>query len=84
MQRVAGDGAGAEGLPEVAGDGDLAHGPGLALGMTKKMVWNEWPMDLDAAIEQEAQAQALLLRAHDHREFYNAWMEKREPRFLGR
>jgi enoyl-CoA hydratase/carnithine racemase len=62
----------------------LAAGPGLALAMTKKMVWNEWPMDLDAAIEQEAQAQALLLRAHDHREFYNAWMEKREPRFLGR
>ena len=52
--------------------------------MTKKMVWNEWPMDLEAAIEQEAQAQALLLRAHDHREFYLAWMEKREPRFLGR
>jgi enoyl-CoA hydratase/carnithine racemase len=62
----------------------LANGPGLALAMTKKMVWQEWPMDLDAAIEQEAQAQALLLRAHDHREFYNAWMEKREPRFRGR
>ncbi|MDO8349416.1 MAG: enoyl-CoA hydratase family protein [Planctomycetota bacterium] len=62
----------------------LAAGPGLALAMTKKMVWNEWPMDLESAIEQEAQAQALLLRAHDHREFYNAWMEKREPRFLGR
>ncbi len=62
----------------------LANGPGLAIGMTKKMVWHEWPMDLDAAVEQEAQAQALLLRAHDHREFYNAWMEKREPRFQGR
>jgi enoyl-CoA hydratase/carnithine racemase len=62
----------------------LAAGPGLALAMTKKLVWNEWTMDLDAAIEQEAQAQALLLRGHDHREFYNAWMEKREPRFLGR
>ncbi|MBL8730289.1 MAG: enoyl-CoA hydratase family protein [Planctomycetes bacterium] len=62
----------------------LAAGPGLALAMTKKMVWNEWPMDLEAAIEQEAQAQALLLRAHDHREFYNAWMERRDPRFLGR
>ena len=62
----------------------LAHGPGLALGMTKKMIWHEFPMDLEAAIEQEAQAQALLLRAHDHREFYNAWMEQREPRFLGR
>jgi enoyl-CoA hydratase/carnithine racemase len=62
----------------------LAEGPGLALGMTKRLVWNEWPMDLDAAIEQEAQAQALLLRSHDHREFYNAWMEQRPPRFLGR
>lgn len=62
----------------------LATGPTLAHGMTKKMLWNEWPLDLDAAIEQEAQAQALLLRAHDHREFYKAWMDKREPRFLGR
>ncbi|HEX5050525.1 MAG TPA: enoyl-CoA hydratase family protein [Planctomycetota bacterium] len=62
----------------------LAAGPGLAIAMTKKMVWSEWPMDLETAIEQEAQAQALLLRAHDHREFYMAWMEKREPRFQGR
>jgi enoyl-CoA hydratase/carnithine racemase len=62
----------------------LAEGPGLAQAMTKKMVWNEWPMELEAAIEQEAQAQALLLRGHDHREFYNAWMEKRPPRFRGR
>lgn len=62
----------------------LAAGPSLALGMTKKMLWNEWPMDLDAAIEQEAQAQALMLRSYDHREFYRAWTEKREPRFQGR
>ena len=46
--------------------------------------WLVSQMDLAAAIEQEAQAQALLLRAHDHREFYMAWKEKREPRFLGR
>ena len=62
----------------------LADGPNLAYGITKKMVWNEWPIDFDAAIEQEAQAQALLLRAHDHREFYDAWMQKREPKFEGR
>src|SRR4030095_12224981 len=62
----------------------LAAGPGPALALANKVVWNEWTMDLDAAIEQEAQAQALMLRGHDHREFYNAWMEKREPRFLGR
>ena len=52
--------------------------------MTKKLVLQEWAMDFEAAIEQEAQAQALLLRAHDHREFYRAWTEKRPPRFQGR
>ena len=62
----------------------LATGPGLAIGMTKKMVWQEWAMDLDAAIEQEAQAQALLLRASDHREFFDAWNDKRQPAFKGR
>ncbi|MEM7202972.1 MAG: enoyl-CoA hydratase family protein [Planctomycetota bacterium] len=62
----------------------LAAGPGLALAMTKKMLVNEASMDLESAIEQEAQAQALLLRASDHREFYDAWQEKRQPRFRGR
>lgn len=62
----------------------LATGPSLALSMTKKMLVNEANMDLDSAIEQEAQAQALLLRARDHREFYEAWKEKRKPRFEGR
>ena len=62
----------------------LAQGPGLALGMTKRMLVNESGMDLDSAIEQEAQAQALLLRAHDHREFYEAWKAKRTPDFQGR
>src|SRR5262245_9239843 len=62
----------------------LAEGPALALAMTKKLVLQEWAMDFESAIEQEAQAQALLLRAHDHREFYRAWTEKRAPRFQGR
>ena len=64
--------------------GRLARGPGLALGMTKRLLVNEANMDLDSAIEHEAQAQALLLCAHDHREFYEAWKEKRKPRFGGR
>jgi enoyl-CoA hydratase/carnithine racemase len=62
----------------------LAKGPALALAMTKRMLVNESIMDLDSAIEQEAQAQALLLRCHDHAEFHAAWKEKREPRFEGR
>ncbi len=62
----------------------LAHGPSLALSMTKHMVNNEANMDLIAAIEQEAQAQALMLQSQDHREFFEAFKEKREPEFKGR
>lgn len=62
----------------------LADGPTQALGMTKRMLNNEWGMDLVAAIEAEAQAQALLLMAEDHKEFYRAFTEKRPPRFTGR
>jgi enoyl-CoA hydratase/carnithine racemase len=45
---------------------------------------NEWGMDLVSAIEAEAQAQALLRMAEDHKEFYRAFTEKRPPRFTGR
>jgi len=62
----------------------LADGPTQALGMTKRMLNNEWGMDLVSAIEAEAQAQALLLMAEDHKEFYRAFTEKRPPRFTGR
>jgi enoyl-CoA hydratase/carnithine racemase len=62
----------------------LAEGPQLALAMTKKLLFQEQAMDLEAAIEQEAQAQALMLRTHDHLEFFRAWTEKRSPRFQGR
>jgi enoyl-CoA hydratase/carnithine racemase len=62
----------------------LARGPAEALAMTKQMLCNEVGLDLESAIEQEAQAQALLLRGRDHREFYEAWKKKRAPRFSGR
>jgi enoyl-CoA hydratase/carnithine racemase len=62
----------------------LADSPTQALGMTKRMLNNEWNMDLGSAIEAEAQAQALLLMAEDHKEFYRAFIEKRPPRFTGR
>jgi enoyl-CoA hydratase/carnithine racemase len=62
----------------------LAEGPGLALAMTKRLLNGEASMDLSSAIESEAVAQALLLRAGDHREFYEAWAAGRPPRFEGR
>ncbi len=62
----------------------LAQGPAFALSMTKRMVNNEWHMDLLSALEAEAQAQALLLMSEDHRRFYEAFKEKVEPKFVGR
>lgn len=62
----------------------LAAGPTMALSMTKRLVNNEWNMDLVSALESEAQAQALMLMGEDHRIFYEAFKEKVEPRFVGR
>lgn len=62
----------------------LATGPTLALSMTKRLLNDEQSMDLSSAIEMEAVAQALLLRAKDHRAFYDAWKAGQEPRFTGR
>ena len=61
----------------------LADGPTRALSMTKRMLQNELDMDLAGAIEAEAQAQALMLQGKDHRAFYEAFLEKRPPRFTG-
>ena len=40
-------------------------------------------MDLASAIELEASTQALLMLADDHREFYEAWSQKRPPQWKG-
>src|SRR5438132_5432428 len=61
----------------------LAHGPTLAISMTKHMINSELNMDLLAAIEAEAQAQALMLMGADHRIFYDAYKAKEKPRFIG-
>lgn len=64
--------------------GRLAAGPTTAISMTKRLVNNEWSMDLVSALEQEAQAQALMLMGEDHRLFYEAFKEKAQPKFTGR
>ena len=62
----------------------LAAGPTFSIGMTKTLVNNEWSMDVAAAVEAEAQAQALMMMGEDHRAFYEAFKEKRKPEFKGR
>jgi len=62
----------------------LAGSASLALGITKRLINNEWLMDIATAIEQEATAQALMMQTRDHKEFYEAFKEKRQPKFEGR
>lgn len=62
----------------------LAESATMSLGLTKRLINNEWHMDLTSAIEQEATAQALMLQSEDHREYHAAFSEKRKPVFKGR
>ena len=61
----------------------LAAGPTFAHMMTKTMLNQEWSMSLEAAIEAEAQAQALCMQTEDFRRAYRAFVEKRPPEFAG-
>lgn len=61
----------------------LARGPAFAHAMTKQMLESERTMPLAAALEAEAQAQALCMAHPDFREAYEANKERRPPRFEG-
>ncbi len=61
----------------------LASGPTFAHGMTKTMLDQEWAMSLDAAIESEAQSQAICMQTKDFERAYRAFIEKRKPTFEG-
>jgi enoyl-CoA hydratase/carnithine racemase len=45
------------------------------------MLNRELDVSLDTALEWEAQAQAICMQHPDYREAYEAFVEKREPRF---
>ncbi len=61
----------------------LADGPAFAHAMTKKLLHQEWAMDLDAAIEAEAEAQAICMQTQDFRRAYDAFVAKTRPVFAG-
>ncbi|MEQ8405788.1 MAG: enoyl-CoA hydratase family protein [Oceanicaulis sp.] len=61
----------------------LAAGPTFAHAMTKNQLNLEWDMGLDAAIEAEAQAQAICMQTKDFRRAYEAFIDKRTPVFEG-
>jgi enoyl-CoA hydratase/carnithine racemase len=61
----------------------LADGPTFAHAMTKKLLHQEWAMDLDAAIDAEAEAQAICMETEDFRRAYRAFVAKEKPLFEG-
>ena len=61
---------------------DLASGPTFANGITKTMLHQEWDMGI-AAIESEAQAQALCMLTEDFGRAYSAFVAKSKPVFEG-
>ena len=59
----------------------LKESPRYALGVTKQLLNREMQMELDAALEMEARAQAICMETADFREGYRAIVEKRAPTF---
>ena len=62
---------------------ELARGPTFANGITKSMLHHEWAMDVDQAIEAEAQAQAICMLTEDFGRAYRAFAAKQKPVFEG-
>jgi enoyl-CoA hydratase/carnithine racemase len=62
----------------------LAEGPATAYATTKMLISRELDSDLAGSLELEAYAQALLMTSDDHKEFYKAFTEGRDPRWRGR
>ncbi|MGH8269609.1 MAG: enoyl-CoA hydratase family protein [Steroidobacteraceae bacterium] len=61
----------------------IAQGPTFAHATTKRMLHAEWHLAVDAAIDAEAEAQALCMQTEDFRRAYRAFVAKQQPRFEG-
>ncbi len=59
----------------------LSRGPTDAIAITKDALIREASMDLEAALQFEAEAQADLMLHPNFRESYDAFVEKRDPKF---
>jgi enoyl-CoA hydratase/carnithine racemase len=61
----------------------IAGGPTFAHGITKTQLHHEWNVGIDAAIEMEAQAQAICMQTQDFRRAFEAFAAKAQPVFEG-
>lgn len=61
----------------------LADGPSASHAVTKRCLHEEWSMDVDSAIDFEAEMQAQCMHGEDFERAYRAFVEKRPPVFEG-
>ena len=61
----------------------LADGPTFAHAMTKSCILEEWNMSVEAAIDNEAQAQTICMETRDFGRAYHAFANKKKPVFEG-
>lgn len=59
----------------------IADGPAFANSITKSQLLREMDVSLPAAVEMEAQAQAICMAHPDFREAHEAWKAQRPPRY---
>lgn len=59
----------------------LAKGPSFGLQVTKQMVLREAALDVETALAAETEIQAACMQHPNFREAYEAFRDKREPRF---
>lgn len=62
---------------------DVAAGPTVAQAFAKRATWRATHLDFGAAWDFEALASAVSSTTKDHAAARTAWLEKREPDFLG-
>jgi enoyl-CoA hydratase/carnithine racemase len=64
--------------------GKLAVGPTMALSMTKTLLQGSLASSMEEALENEARCQAVNFASDDTNEALAAFMEKRQPTYIGR
>ena len=63
---------------------ELVSAPPIPVALTKSLIARARESSLEAALERDAQAQAMCIETDDHREAIEAFLEKRPARFHGR